>query len=73
MNIAQVAAVAAAFEASRQVGVQQASASATTASIQRQTSRNAADSDLRRSEIVHESDGSENSGQTQRRLLDIVV
>jgi len=73
MNIGQAAAIIAGFETSRFVGTQQSAASATAATVQRQVNRTAADSGLRRREVVNESDDTEANAQTSRHLVDIKV
>jgi hypothetical protein len=73
MNIAQVAAVAAAFEASRVAGTQQSATMATAVTVQRQANRVGADSGLRRTEVVNESDEADATDQARRHKVDIKV
>lgn len=73
MNITQVASVAAAFEASRSAGAHQAGAAASSATVQRQVSRAAAEADLRETETVQETEERPNTAATNGRKLDITV
>lgn len=73
MNITQVASVAAAFEAARTAGLQQAGNAAATASVQREVSRAAAEADVRDTETVKEAEERSNTSATGGRRLDITV
>lgn len=73
MNISQVASVAAAFEAARSAGVQQAGTAAASATVQRQVSRAAAEADVRETETVQETEERAGTGATNGRRLDITV
>lgn len=56
MNVTQVASVAAAIEAARMAGIQQAGSAAATVSVQRETNRAAAEADVRETEVVQEAE-----------------
>ncbi len=73
MNITQVASVAAAFEASRTAGVQQAGNAAVGAAVQREVSRAAAEADVRETETVQETEPRSDSAASSGRRLDITV
>jgi hypothetical protein len=73
MNITQVASVAAAFEAARTAGVQQAGTAAASATVQRQASQAASEADLRETETVQETEERPNTSGTNGRKLDITV
>ena len=73
MNITQVASVAAAFEASRTAGVQQAGTAAASATVQRQATKAATEADLRETETVQEAEERPNTAATNGRRLDITV
>lgn len=73
MNITQVASVAAAFEASRTAGVQQAGNAAVGAAVQREVSRAAAEADVRDTEVVQEASERTDTSGTSGRRLDITV
>ena len=73
MNVTQVASVAAAIEASRMAGVQQAGASAAAVTVQRQTNRAATEADVRKTEAVQESEENTGSSETTGRRVNIVV
>lgn len=73
MNIAQVAAVTAAFEASRVAGAQQSAAAISAVSIQRQANRAGAENGLRRTEVVAESQEPETPQGAERHAVDIKV
>lgn len=73
MNITQVASVAAAFEAARNAGVQQAGTAAASATVQRQTTKAAAEADLRETETVQEAEERQNTSGASGRKLDITV
>ncbi|MBL9033372.1 MAG: hypothetical protein JNN33_01340 [Rhodospirillaceae bacterium] len=73
MNITQVASVAAAFEASRSAGVQQAGTAAQGAAVQREVSRAAAEADVRETEAVQETEERQSTAPAGNRRLDITV
>jgi hypothetical protein len=73
MNISQVASVAAAFEAARMTGIQQAGTAATAVAVQRDTNRAAAEADVRKTEAVQETEERPNTAATNGRKLDITV
>ena len=73
MNITQVASVAAAIEASRMAGIQQAGSSAATVAVQRETNRAAAEADVRKTEAVQEAEENTGSSQTSGRRINITV
>ena len=69
MNVTQVASVAAAIEAARMAGIQQAGSSAATVSVQRQTNRAATEADVRKTEAVQETEERpETTGSTGRHV-----
>ena len=73
MNITQVASVAAAFEAARSAGVQQAGNSAAATTVQREVSRAASEADVRDTEVVQETSERSDTSGTNGRRLDIKV
>jgi hypothetical protein len=73
MNVTQVASVAAAIEASRMAGVQQAGASAAAVTVQRETNRAATEADVRKTEAVQEADEKMNSSEATGRRVNITV
>ena len=73
MNVTQVASVAAAIEASRMAGVQQAGASAAAVTVQRETNRAATEADVRKTEAVQETEEKTGSSETTGRRVNIVV
>ena len=73
MNVTQVASVAAAIEASRMAGVQQAGASAAAVTVQRETNRAATEADVRKTEAVQETEENTGSSETTGRRVNIVV
>ena len=73
MNVTQVASVAAAIEASRMAGVQQAGASAAAVTVQRETNRAATEADVRKTEAVQETEENTGSSETSGRRVNIVV
>ena len=73
MNVTQVASVAAAIEASRMAGVQQAGASAAAVTVQRETNRAATEADVRKTEAVRETEEKTGSSETTGRRVNIVV
>jgi hypothetical protein len=69
MNVTQVASVAAAIEAARMAGIQQAGSAAATVSVQRETNRAAAEADVRDTEVVQETEErTATSGPTGRHV-----
>ena len=69
MNVTtQVASMAAAVEAARMAGIQQAGASAATATVQRQANRAAAEADVRETEAVQEAGEKAETSGTGRRI-----
>ena len=58
MNISAVSGVAAAFEGARTAGVQQANASANANAVQKQNTREAEDLELKKTEVVGQTDES---------------
>ncbi len=69
MNVTQVASVAAAIEAARMAGIQQAGSSAATVSVQRETNRAATEADVRKTEAVQEAEERpETTGSTGRHV-----
>jgi len=73
MNITQVASAAAAFEAARMAGIQQAGSSAAAVAVQRETNRAASEADVRKTEAVQETEEKQPSSSTTGRRVDIVV
>jgi hypothetical protein len=73
MNISQVASAAAAIEAARMAGIQQAGTAAATVSVQRETNRAAVEADVRKTEAVQEAEERPNTAATNGRKLDITV
>jgi hypothetical protein len=73
MNISQVASVAAAFEAARMTGIQQAGTAAVAVSVQRDTNRAAAEADVRKTEAVQEAEENTASSETRGRRVNITV
>ena len=73
MNVTQIASVAAAFEAARMAGIQQAGSSAAAVSVQRESNRAAAEADVRKTEAVQEADEKTGSSETTGRRVNIVV
>jgi allophanate hydrolase subunit 1 len=56
MNVTQVASVAAAIEAARMAGIQQAGSAAATVTVQREANRAATEADVRETEVVQEAE-----------------
>jgi hypothetical protein len=73
MNITQVASVAAAFEASRTAGLQQAGNSAAASAVQREVSRAAAEADVRETEAVQETTERPGTSASSGKRVDITV
>ncbi|WP_119304794.1 hypothetical protein [Dongia deserti] len=73
MNITQVASVAAAFEAARMAGIQQAGSAAGTVAVQREANRAAAEADVRKTEAVQEAEEKAGSSETTGRRVNITV
>lgn len=73
MNVTQVASVAAAFEAARMAGIQQAGSSAAAVAVQRETNRAAAEADVRKTEAVQETEEKSRPSETTGRRVDITV
>jgi hypothetical protein len=73
MNVTQIASVAAAIEAARMAGIQQAGSSAAAVSVQRETNRAAAESDVRKTEAVQEADEKSGTSSTNGRHVNITV
>jgi len=73
MNVTQVASVAAAIEAARMAGIQQAGSSAATVTVQRDTNRAAAEADVRKTEAVQEAEEKAGSSETSGRRVNIIV
>jgi hypothetical protein len=73
MNVTQVASVAAAIEAARMAGIQQAGSAAATVSVQRETNRAAAEADVRETEAVREPEEKTGSSLATGRHVNITV
>ena len=73
MNVTQVASVAAAIEAARMAGIQQAGSAAASVSVQRDTNRAASEADVRETEAVQETEEKSGSSATNGRRVDITV
>jgi hypothetical protein len=73
MNITQVASVAAAIEAARMAGIQQAGSSAATVAVQRESNRAAAEADVGKTQAVQEADETAGSPETTGRRVNITV
>jgi hypothetical protein len=73
MNVTQVASVAAAIEAARMAGIQQAGSSAAAVSVQRESNRAAAEADVRKTEAVQEAEEKVGSSETTGRRVNITV
>jgi hypothetical protein len=73
MVVAQVGSFAAGFEAARVAGVQQSSQSAAVSATQRQTSEEAEEAGLRKTEVVEESNSTDSASSAGERRLDITV
>ena len=73
MNVTQIASVAAAFEAARMAGIQQAGSSAAAVSVQRQTNRAAAEADVSKTQAVQETEAKSGSSPTSGQHINITV
>ena len=73
MNVTQIASVAAAFEAARMAGIQQAGSSAAAVSVQRQTNRAAAEADVSKTQAVQEAEAKSGSSPTSGQHINITV
>ncbi|WP_374651620.1 hypothetical protein [Dongia sp.] len=73
MAISQIGAVAAGVEAARFAGVQQSSQAASANAVQRQTNRAAEEADLKKTEVVEESNEANDVSGTSAKRLDITV
>jgi hypothetical protein len=73
MNVTQVASVAAAIEAARMAGIQQAGSSAAAVSVQRETNRAATEADVRKTEAVQETEEKSGTSPTSGRHINITV
>jgi hypothetical protein len=73
MNVTQIASVAAAFEAARMAGIQQAGSSAAAVSVQRETNRAAAEADVRKTQAVQETGQKSGASPTNGQHINITV
>ena len=73
MNVTQIASVAAAFEAARMAGIQQAGSSAAAVSVQREANRAAAEADVRKTEAVQEAEAKASTSPTSGKHINITV
>ena len=73
MNISAVSGVAAAFEGSRTAGVQQANASANATAVQKQHTREAEEADLKKTEVVEQTDSNTAPTASGERRVDILA
>ena len=73
MNVTQIASVAAAFEAARMAGIQQAGSSAAAVSVQRQTNRAAAEADVSKTQAVQETEAKSGTSPTSGQHINITV
>jgi hypothetical protein len=73
MNVTQIASVAAAFEAARMAGIQQAGSSAAAVSVQRETNRAAAEADVRKTQAVQETEVKSGTSPTSGQHINITV
>lgn len=73
MNVSAVSGVAAAFEGARTAGVQQANTSANATAVQKQSAREADELELKKTEVVEESDSKSAPSAAGERRLDIRV
>jgi hypothetical protein len=73
MNVTQVASVAAAIEASRMAGIQQAGSAAASVSVQRESNRAATEADVRETEAVQEPEEKSGTSLATGRRVDITV
>jgi hypothetical protein len=73
MNVTQVASVAAAIEAARMAGIQQAGSSAAAVAVQRETNRAASEADVRKTEAVQETEANSGASLANGRHINITV
>jgi len=73
MNVTQVASVAAAIEAARMAGIQQAGSAAASVSVQRESNRAASEADVRETEAVQEPEEKSGTSLATGRRVDITV
>jgi hypothetical protein len=73
MNVTQIASVAAAFEAARMAGIQQAGSSAAAVSVQRETNRAAAEADVSKTQAVQETEAKSSSSPANGQHINITV
>jgi hypothetical protein len=73
MNVTQIASVAAAFEAARMAGIQQAGSSAAAVSVQRETNRAAAEADVRKTQAVQETEQKSGTSPANGQHINITV
>lgn len=73
MNVTQIASVAAAFEAARMAGIQQAGSSAAAVSVQRESNRAAAEADVRKTQTVPETEERSGASPTSGQHINITV
>jgi hypothetical protein len=73
MNVTQIASVAAAFEAARMAGIQQAGSSAAAVSVQRETNRAAAEADVRKTQAVQEPEAKSGTSPATGQHINITV
>jgi hypothetical protein len=73
MNVTQIASVAAAFEAARMAGIQQAGSSAAAVSVQRETNRAAAEADVSKTQAVQETEAKSGTSPTSGQHINITV
>lgn len=73
MNISAVSGVAAAFEGARTASVQQANASANANAVQKQNAREADELELKKTEIVEETDAKSAPSASGEKRVDIRV
>lgn len=73
MNITAVNGVAAAFEGARTASVQQANASANANAVQKQSAREADELELKKTEVVEESDAKTAPSASGEKRVDIRV
>ena len=73
MNVTQIASVAAAFEAARMAGIQQAGSSAAAVSVQRETNRAAAEADVSKTQAVQETEAKAGTSPASGQHINITV
>lgn len=73
MNVTQIASVAAAFEAARMAGIQQAGSSAAAVSVQRESNRAAAEADVRKTQAVQETEAKSGTSPANGQHINITV